>query len=193
MKVKVRIAGRGGQGIKFAGSILARVAMAAGYHTTVTVDYTPSVRGGPIFCDVVIGSEPIDYPFCDRDADVLLMLDQKGCDRAADCVCPKTASFVDAHTVQAPETFIGEGQLYHCPFSKLADEHDLAAVVNILALGRLAQYMRTVAADGGTMPLLEAEHFHRVFEGLPKRFRAVNQHAFRLGRDHCPVLSAEHA
>ena len=192
MKIKVRIAGRGGQGIKFAGSLLARVAMKAGYHTTVTVDYTPSVRGGPIFCDVIIGSQPIDYPFCDQDADVLLMLDQKGGHRAAECVCPKTVSFVDAHTVQAPETFIGEGQLYHCPFSKLADEHNLAAVVNVLAIGRLAHYLGTKAAEG-TMPLLETDHFDRVFEALPKRFRAVNQRAFGLGRDHCPALIVEHA
>jgi hypothetical protein len=120
------------------------------------------------------------------------MLDQKGGDRAAECVCPKTVSFVDAHTVQAPETFISEGQLHHCPFSKLADEHDLAAVVNILALGRLAHYLRT-QAEAGTMPMLEAEHFHQVFDGLPKRFRALNQRAFRLGRDHCPALLFEHA
>jgi Pyruvate/2-oxoacid:ferredoxin oxidoreductase gamma subunit len=183
VKTKFRFAGRGGQGIKFAGSILARVAMTAGYHTTVTVDYTPSVRGGPIFCDVVIGSRTIDYPFCDRDADVLVMLDQKGCRRAAECVCRKTASFVDDHTVQAPETFICEGTLYRCPFSKLADGHDLAAVVNILALGWLSKYMHA-RADTDRMPRLGAERYQQLFESLPKRFRDINRRAFQLGREH---------
>lgn len=192
MQTKFRIAGRGGQGIKFAGSLLARVAMTAGYHTTVAVDYTPSVRGGPIFCDVVISAEPIDYPLCDHDADLLLMLDQKGCRRAAECVCPKTASFVDAHTVQAPETFICEGELYQCPFSKQADEHNLAAVVNILALGWLSGHVRR-QADCGRMPLLETGHYHRVFAHLPERFREVNRRAFQLGRDHYTAETAVQA
>ena len=96
MKTKFRLAGRGGQGIKFAGSFLAKAAMKAQYHTTVTVDCTPSDRGGPIFCDVLISSEPISYPFCDRDANIPLLLDQEGAQRARECVChtatPRLAS-----------------------------------------------------------------------------------------------------
>ena len=50
MKLKLRLSGRGGQGIKFVGSMLVQVAMVADYYATLSVDYTPSVRGGPIFC-----------------------------------------------------------------------------------------------------------------------------------------------
>ena len=192
MKAKFRLAGRGGQGIKFAGSFLARTAMKANYHTTVSVDYTPSVRGGPIFCDVIIGSAPISYPFCDRDADVLLMLDQEGARRAGESVCHKTACFVDTHTVKDPEKYIIRGLLFRCPFSKRADENKISGAVNILTLGWLSQYIRRKAA-GGEFPTLEDDHYRQVIDGLPQRFREVNSRAFELGKmlfDETPVTSA---
>ena len=192
MKAKFRIAGRGGQGIKFAGSFLARTAMKANYHTTVSVDYTPSVRGGPIFCDIVVSSEPISYPFCDRDANVLLMLDQEGARRAGESVCQKTACFVDAHTVKDPEKYIIGGLLYRCPFSKRADEHKIPGAVNILTLGWLSLYMHQKAA-AGRLPVLKNDHYRQVIQSLPQRFRKANLRAFELGKtlfNEMPEMSA---
>jgi Pyruvate/2-oxoacid:ferredoxin oxidoreductase gamma subunit len=191
MKAKFRLAGRGGQGIKFAGSVLAGTAMKANYHTTVSVDYTPSVRGGPIFCDVVISSAPILYPFCDRDADVLVMLDQEGAARACESVCQRTACFVDIHTVKDPEKFIIRGMLFRCPFSKRADENKIPDAVNILALGWVSQYIRR-QADGGRLPVLKDGDYRQVIESMPPRFREVNARAFELGKmlfDEAPVTS----
>jgi 2-oxoglutarate ferredoxin oxidoreductase subunit gamma len=182
MKTKFRLAGRGGQGIKFAGSFLAKAAMKAQYHTTVTVDYTPSVRGGPIFCDVVISLAPISYPFCDHDADVLLMLDQEGARRASEDVCRTTVCFVDAHTVTNPEKFITRGLLYRCPFSKHADEHGIAGAVNILSLGWLSKFIRQSAA-GNKLPVIEDNHYVKVIESMPEHFRKTNTMAFELGKE----------
>lgn len=181
MKTKFRLAGRGGQGIKFAASSLAKTAMCAQYHTSVSVDYTPSVRGGPIFCDVVISSDPISYPFCDRDADVLLMLDQTAAQRISESVCHKTVCFVDAHTVTDPEEFLTKGLIFRCPFSKRADEHNIPAAVNILSLGWLSKYIRQRAASG-ELPALEDDHYRQVIESMPERFREINSRAFRLGK-----------
>jgi 2-oxoglutarate ferredoxin oxidoreductase subunit gamma len=192
MKAKFRLAGRGGQGIKFAGSFLARAAMKADYPTTVSVDYTPSVRGGPIFCDVVISSEPISYPFCDQDADVLLMLDQQGARRAGESACHKTACFVDADTVTDPEKYIPRGQLFRCPFSKRADENEIPGAVNVLALGWLSQYISRTAARG-RLPALEDDHYRQVIENMPPRFREINSRAFELGKmlfDEAPAAPA---
>ena len=192
MKAKFRLAGRGGQGIKFAGSFLAKAAIKANYHTTVSVDYTPSVRGGPIFCDVIISSDPISYPFCDRDADVLLMLDQEGARRASESICHKTACFVDTHTVKNPEKYIIRGLLYRCPFSKRADKNQIPGAVNILTLGWLSQYIRQKAAKN-ELPDLEDDHYRQVIESMPQRFREANSRAFELGKklfDEAPVAPA---
>jgi len=166
--------------------------MKADYSTTVSVDYTPSVRGGPIFCDVVISSAPISYPFCDQDADVLLLLDQQGARRAGESVCPKTACLVDADTVKDPEKLIDRGLLFRCPFSRRADENKIPGAVNILTLGWLSQYIRQNAA-GGRLPALADDHFREVIENMPPRFREVNSRAFELGKrlfEQAPATSA---
>ena len=180
MKTKFRFAGRGGQGIKFVGSTLARVAMAAGYHTTVSVHYTPSVRGGPIFCDVVIGSEPILYPFCDGDADVFLALDQKGFDRAFDGVGRHTVSLVDAHTVVNPEKAVN-GEVIRCPFTKCADENKMPATVNLLALGFLSMFIHGSGSDN-RFPQFTDDQYRQVLDAMPTRFRDTNSRAFSIGR-----------
>jgi hypothetical protein len=117
------------------------------------------------------------------------MLDQEVAQRASESVCHKTACFVDAHTVTDPEKFITTGLILRCPFSKRADEHGIAATVNILSLGWLSKYIRQRAADG-ELPAIEDNHYVKVIESMPAHFRKTNSRAFQLGKllyDEAPV------
>lgn len=62
MKVDVAFAGFGGQGVLFAGQLLAHAALAARLHTTWYPSYGPEMRGGTANCTVVISDEPIGSP-----------------------------------------------------------------------------------------------------------------------------------
>jgi Pyruvate/2-oxoacid:ferredoxin oxidoreductase gamma subunit len=128
----------------------------------------------------VISSKPIYYPFCDRDADILLILDKNGAQRASECVCHKTVCVVDTHTISKPEAFIANGRLLRCPFSKQADEHNIAAVVNLVALGWLAEFLHQRPSAMG-LPMLADDHYCGVIQRMPKRIRGSNQQAFELG------------
>jgi len=178
MKLKLRFSGRGGQGIKFLGSVLVRVAMVGNYYATLTVDYTPSVRGGPIFCDVVLSSNPISYPFCDKDADVFMAIDQKGFERASECIWENTVSFVDTITVDNAEEIIKEGTLQRVPITKRADENNIHRATNILSLGFVSQYFY----DSGKIDLKE-DYYNQVFNSMPGRVRDVNLRSFQLGKN----------
>jgi 2-oxoglutarate ferredoxin oxidoreductase subunit gamma len=178
MKLKLRFSGRGGQGIKFLGSVLVRVAMAANYNATLTVDYTPSVRGGPIFCDVILSSEPISYPYCDEDADIFVAIDQKGFDRAAECIWDKTTSFIDANTVNNAEEIIQKGTIHRVPITKRADENKLTKAANILSLGFISQFL----SDKENINIQE-DHYNQVFNSMPERVRDNNNRSFQLGKD----------
>ena len=177
MKLKVRLSGRGGQGIKFVGSVLVRVAMVANYHATLSVDYTPSVRGGPIFCDVIISSDSIAYPFCDKDADIFIAIDQQGIERAVECIYDHTVSFIDANTVSNSEKIIKEGKIYRVPITKRADENNFANTANIVALGFLSKYLK----DNKKSDLKE-EHYLQVLNKMPERVRETNLRSFELGK-----------
>ncbi len=176
-KLKIRFSGRGGQGIKFLGSVLVRVAMAANYYATLTVDYTPSVRGGPIFCDVILNTAPISYPFCDKDADIFIAIDQNGFERASECIYEKTHSFIDENTIANAEEIIQKGIIHRVPITRRADEKKIPKSANILCLGFLSEYLK----ESGKLDLKE-EYYNQVLNSMPQQFRAINIQSYQLGQ-----------
>ncbi|MFW9988625.1 MAG: 2-oxoacid:acceptor oxidoreductase family protein [Candidatus Odinarchaeota archaeon] len=176
-KLKIRFSGRGGQGIKFLGNILVRIVMTANYYATLTVDYTPSVRGGPIFCDVIIDTKPIKYPFCDKDADIFFAIDQNGFERASECIYEKTLCFIDENTVANADEIIQKGKIRYVPVTKRADENKIPKSANIVSLGFLSELLK----ENGKIDLKE-ENYDKVLNDMPKRFRAINIQAYQLGQ-----------
>ena len=63
MQTEVIIAGFGGQGVLFAGQLLAYAALGSGLETTWIPSYGPEMRGGTANCTVVISDEEIGSPF----------------------------------------------------------------------------------------------------------------------------------
>ena len=62
MQTEIMIAGFGGQGILFAGQLLAYAAMDAGKSVTWIPSYGPEMRGGTANCTVIIADEEIGAP-----------------------------------------------------------------------------------------------------------------------------------
>jgi 2-oxoglutarate ferredoxin oxidoreductase subunit gamma len=62
MQTEIIFAGFGGQGVLFAGQILAYAAMDAGHDVTWMPSYGPEMRGGTANCTVVISDEEIGSP-----------------------------------------------------------------------------------------------------------------------------------
>ena len=174
MKVKFRFSGRGGQGIKFLGSALVRVAMVAKYHATLSVDYTPSVRGGPIFCDVVLSTEPISYPYCDGDADYFVAIDQKGFERATECASDTTACFIDSDSIDDTAEKIIKAPVHRVPITRRADETKMTGSVNILSLGFLSEHLKNEEIK------LTEDQYLQVFNNM--RNSENNIKTFQIGK-----------
>ena len=62
MQTEIFIAGFGGQGVLFAGQLLAYAAMDEGHEVTWIPSYGPEMRGGTANCSVVISDEEIGSP-----------------------------------------------------------------------------------------------------------------------------------
>ena len=175
MKVKFRFSGRGGQGIKFLGSALVRVAMVANYEATLSVDYTPSVRGGPIFCDVVLSTDPISYPYCDGDADFFVAIDQKGFERATECVSDSTTCFIDSDSIDDTAEKIIKTPIHRVPITRRADETKMTGSVNILSLGFLSEHLKDHEIK------LTEDQYIQVFNNM--RNAENNIRTFQIGKD----------
>ena len=65
MERSVIFAGFGGQGILFAGKVLARAAMSEDREVLWIPSYGPEMRGGTASCTVIVGDEPIGSPMVD--------------------------------------------------------------------------------------------------------------------------------
>ncbi|MEI7987526.1 MAG: 2-oxoacid:acceptor oxidoreductase family protein [Chloroflexota bacterium] len=62
MQMEIVIAGFGGQGVLFAGTVLARAAMIKKFHVTWFPSYGPEMRGGTANCTVIIADDEIGSP-----------------------------------------------------------------------------------------------------------------------------------
>jgi 2-oxoglutarate ferredoxin oxidoreductase subunit gamma len=73
MERSVVFAGFGGQGLLFAGQVLARAGIRDGLEVFWIPSYGPEMRGGTASCTVIVGEEEIGSPVVDRyDAAVVM-------------------------------------------------------------------------------------------------------------------------
>lgn len=80
MREEIVIAGFGGQGIMFAGTLLAQGAMEEGFHVTFFPSYGAEMRGGTANCSLIISDEEIGSPVVTNPS-VALILNQPSLDK----------------------------------------------------------------------------------------------------------------
>lgn len=72
-ELRLRLSGVGGQGIVFAGRLLAQAMLEAGKDVTLRYTYGAEVMGTPVHSELVIADEPILSPYF-REAQVAVIL-----------------------------------------------------------------------------------------------------------------------
>jgi 2-oxoglutarate ferredoxin oxidoreductase subunit gamma len=78
-KLKVLVAGHGGQGVLLLGDYIAYAAILQGKHVAYTPSYGPETRGGKAKCYVIITDEQVDNPIAE-EPDVELIMNQPSMD-----------------------------------------------------------------------------------------------------------------
>jgi 2-oxoglutarate ferredoxin oxidoreductase subunit gamma len=69
---RIILLGLGGQGILFAGKVLAYAAFNSGYKSTFMPTYGPEVHNGPVKAEVTISETEIHNPFIEKADNILL-------------------------------------------------------------------------------------------------------------------------
>lgn len=80
MLERILIAGSGGQGILFAGKLLAQAALESVPFITFFPAYGAEVRGGTSHCQVILSSDEIGSPIAEQ-FDAMLVMNQQSADR----------------------------------------------------------------------------------------------------------------
>ena len=70
---EIIVAGFGGQGVLFAGLVLAHAGMNAGRNVAWIPSYGPEMRGGTANCTVIVSEEEIGSPMVNNPSAVIVM------------------------------------------------------------------------------------------------------------------------
>lgn len=135
MTTEILLAGFGGQGVLFAGKILAYCGLMDSKELSWLPSYGPEMRGGTANCSVCISDQPIGSPLV-LTPDILVAMNGPSYDKFIDAVKPGGKVFIDSTLVESKcdRTDI---ECYYIPSSQMAEDNELKGGSNIILLGKL--------------------------------------------------------
>ncbi len=182
MERSIVFAGFGGQGILFAGHVLAEAANLADLEVLWIPSYGPEMRGGTASCTVIVSDEPIGSPVVDR-ADAAVVMNPPSLARFAPTVREGGLLVVNASSVEASSgrTDLEELRLPCTDLARLSGDDRLVSVVG---LGALIERMAIVE------PVFIERAIHLVVGAKRPDAEAADVAAFRAGREAVGSVAA---
>ncbi len=176
MHEEIIISGFGGQGVLFAGQLLAYAGLEEGRHVTWIPSYGPEMRGGTAHCTVIISDEDIGSPVV-RNPSIALVLNPPSMEKYAPLVKTGGALVLDS-TLVATRANRADIREIALPAKDIAAELGVPQIANMVMVGALV----------GARGVVKIETLERVLEEhLGERHRdklPVNKQALRRGVEY---------
>ncbi len=135
MQTSIIISGFGGQGVLFAGQLLAYAGMDNGFHVTWIPSYGPEMRGGTANCTVIISDEPIGAPLVNKP-DVAVALNLPSFEKYEGLVKPG-GLFVINSSIVAATAMRDDVDVVYVPANGIAEKQGSTKMMNMAAVGAL--------------------------------------------------------
>ena len=135
METSIIISGFGGQGVLFAGQLLAYTGMDDGRYVTWIPSYGPEMRGGTANCTVIISPEPIGAPIV-AEPDIALVFNQPSFAKYEKIIRPGGLLIVNGSivTVDTPRTDL---EIVQIPANAIAVEYGTVKMLNMAMIGAM--------------------------------------------------------
>lgn len=172
MQKEIIIAGFGGQGVLFAGQVLAYAAMDSGKQVTWIPSYGPEMRGGTANCTVIIADEEIGSPLV-KHPPLAIALNLPSFDKYEDLLAPGGTLVVNQSMVDrgAKRTDI---HVIFVPCNEIAEEIGDKKLLNMVAVGALLTALPELTLKD-IEKALEAHLPERHKHLLPKNYEALRR------------------
>ena len=128
-------AGFGGQGVLFAGKVVAYAGLIEGRELSWLPSYGPEMRGGTANCSVCLSDEAIGSPLV-TNPNVLVAMNRPALDKFVNDVAPGGVILLDSSLIDV-KVERDDVTTYYVPASKLAEENGLKGLANIILIGKL--------------------------------------------------------
>ena len=172
--LNIVVAGFGGQGILFAGKVLAYAGLQEGMEISWLPSYGPEMRGGTANCSICLSKEPIGSPLVVTH-NVLVVMNMPSLDKFIDSVEPGGLVLVDSSLIDQ-KVERTDVTVCYLPATRMAEDNGLKGLANIIMMGRLY----------AELPFCSEENLDAGLQKcIPARKAAMlesNRKAFELGR-----------
>jgi 2-oxoglutarate ferredoxin oxidoreductase subunit gamma len=175
MQTEIIIAGFGGQGILFAGQLLAYAAMDTGHEVTWIPSYGPEMRGGTANCTVIIADEEIGSPNV-RNPKAALVFNLPSFEKYEPLVVPGGVFIANASLVDRSFTR-ADIQSLLIPANDIAEQIGDKRLTNMVMVGALLEILPIM-----TIEILKTT----LTEHLPARHQrllSLNYQALQTGAE----------
>ena len=175
MQTEIIIAGFGGQGVLFAGQVLAYAALDKGREVTWIPSYGPEMRGGTANCTVIISDEEIGSPLV-RNPKAAIVLNLPSLEKYEPVVTAGGVLVANASLInRGPER--NDISTVFIPANEIAELLGNKRLMNMVAMGALLELL----------PVLSIQAIEKALDNhLPerhKRLLPVNYQALRKGAE----------
>lgn len=179
MRLEIRFAGFGGQGIIKSGiTIAAAASLYGGKNAVQTQSYGPESRGGACKSEVIISEGEIDFPKV-VSPDFLIAMSQHAYNEYAESVKTGGTIIIDPDMVPK-EKNLKDVKVFRVPATKIAEEIGKRIVANIVMLGAFVAITK----------ILDKEAVKKsVRINVPKGTEEINITAFEKGYEYGKSLS----
>ncbi|MEM1552894.1 MAG: 2-oxoacid:ferredoxin oxidoreductase subunit gamma [Candidatus Bathyarchaeia archaeon] len=174
MRIEIRFAGFGGQGIIKSGIMVATAAcIYGGKHAVQTQSYGPESRGGACRSEVVIADDEIDFPKV-TEPEILVVMSQHAYNEYAETVRKGGTIILDPDMIPNEREIEGV-KVFRVPATRMAEELGRRIVANVVMLGAFAAITGIVNREA----LKES-----IKANVPKETEELNLKAFEIGYEY---------
>jgi 2-oxoglutarate ferredoxin oxidoreductase subunit gamma len=176
MNHEIIIAGFGGQGVLFAGKLLAYAGLLNGQEVSWLPSYGPEMRGGTANCHIIISDEPVASPAITAPT-ALIAMNLPSLEKFEADVIPGGSIILDSTLIDT-EIKRSDVKVVEIPATKMASDMNVAKLANMIMMGAFTKHSAFVGFDG----LLKA-----LAKCVPPSKAALlktNEDVLRIGYDH---------
>ena len=145
-ELQLVLAGFGGQGVLFAGKVIAYAALLEGREVSWLPSYGPEMRGGTANFSVVLYDSPVGSPSI-TEPDELVAMNLPSLQKYVDTVAPGGQIYLDSSLIDA-KVERTDVEVFYIPATQMAKEQQIPTLANMIMMGHVLENHPELSFDG---------------------------------------------
>ncbi|MBQ5349544.1 MAG: 2-oxoacid:acceptor oxidoreductase family protein [Oscillospiraceae bacterium] len=173
---EIIIAGFGGQGLLFAGKVLAYGGLIENREVSWLPSYGPEMRGGTANCNVILSDTPVGSPIV-QHPDILIVMNTPSLDKYESTVAPGGKIFVDSALITR-KVSREDVEVFYIPATQMASDMNASGLANMILLGAVLR--ETACISDETL----VKSLHQVIPARKADLFELNMNCIRAGKEY---------